>query len=82
MRANDEIGDDAREPTDGAGARKKLTTSTKDLLRRLRLAVSGLNPLQGFFAGGIPGSTLRSNAPSLSAKNTHSEAVSHEVVCR
>ena len=35
-----------------------------------------------FFAGAFPPATgLRSNAPSLSRKNRHSEALSQEVVC-
>ena len=35
-----------------------------------------------FFAGALaPATGLRSNAPSLSTKNRHSEALSQEVVC-
>ncbi len=56
--------------------------------RRRRASRLGSNPslsvtLAYFFAGAFAASTgLRSNGPSLSTKNTHSEAGSHEVVCR
>jgi hypothetical protein len=69
-------------PGEPAGLRSLPLASIADD----QFAIEGLVP-QGdepyFFAGAFPSSTtLRSNFPLLSAKNTHSEAVSQAVVCR